>query len=285
MTRSLLFCLVLTLLIASCSRVPLTGRKQVKLLPESELVQMSLAAYNDFLQSNNVVQNTSQSEMVQRIGDGLAGSVEGILSNEGFSDRIDLLQWDFNLVQDDLINAWAMPGGKVVIYTGILPVTESETGLAVVMGHELAHAIALHGNERMSQAMLAQMGLATLDIAAMNQPEETRQLLMLAAGIGTEVGVLLPFSRKQESEADELGLIFMANAGYDPREAVRFWERMDQHTGSASVPQFLSTHPSHETRISDLQNKYLPTALTYYNQSQNSSNRSSGGSGKKGYSR
>ncbi len=259
--KSAIFFAVLFLM--GCSSVPITGRKQVKLLPETELVQMSLAAYRDFLQENTVVEKGSDAEMVERVGRKLAASVTDILTKEGMTDRLATLKWEFNLVEDKLANAWAMPGGKVVVYTGILPITETETGLAVVMGHELAHAIAQHGNERMSQLLLSQVGVAALDIALTTQPEETRQSLLLAAGIGTQLGVILPFSRKHESEADELGLIFMANAGYDPSEAIRFWTKMNASAGS-SVPEFLSTHPSHESRIEDIRNKYLPVAMTYY---------------------
>lgn len=257
-----LVCLVLV----ACSRVPLTGRRQVKLLPETELVQMSLAAYNDFLSENTVVEKGSDAQMIERVGQKLAASVNEILVAEGLQDRLSTLNWEFNLVQDEQANAWAMPGGKVVVYTGLLPITQNESGLAVVMGHELAHAIARHGNERMSQMLLSDLGMASLDIALTTQPEQTRQSLLLAAGIGTQLGVILPFSRKQESEADELGLIFMANAGYNPTVAVSFWTRMNA-MGGASVPQFLSTHPSHESRISDIQTKYLPVALTYYQKS------------------
>lgn len=256
--------LTLVGLMQSCSKVPLTGRRQVKLLPETELVQMSLAAYNDFLQENQVVEKGSDAEMVDRVGRKLAQSVTEILRQEGMEERLATLKWEFNLVEDKLANAWAMPGGKVVIYTGILPITKTETGLAVVMGHELAHAIAQHGNERMSQGLLAEAGMVAVDIGTYNKSEEMRQSLFLALGLGSQLGVILPFSRKHESEADEMGLIFMAHAGYDPSEAVQFWTRMNAGAGGSSVPEFLSTHPSHETRIEDIRTKYLPVAMTYY---------------------
>jgi predicted Zn-dependent protease len=161
------------------------------------------------------------------------------------------------------VNAWCMPGGKVVVYTGILPVTKNENGLAVVMGHEIAHAIAEHGNERMSQELLRQAGGVALTVALKDNPEETRNLWLAAYGLGSEVGVMLPFSRLHESEADHLGLIFMAMAGYDPREAPDFWTRMAE-AGGQKPPEFLSTHPSDETRISSL-NNWMPEALKYYN--------------------
>jgi predicted Zn-dependent protease len=173
-------------------------------------------------------------------------------------------KWEFNLVQDDLVNAWCMPGGKVVVYTGILPYTKTEAGLAAVMGHEVAHAIARHGNERMSQQLALQMGGVALDVAMMNQPNETRALFQSAYGFGAGVGVVLPFSRKHELEADKLGLFFMAKAGYDPKEAIDFWKRMAA-LGGEKPPQWLSTHPSDETRVTEL-TRALPEAMKYYQQ-------------------
>lgn len=267
--RPLVLAIASAILLASaaCSRVPITGRKQAKLLPESRMVQMSLAAYGDFLAENDVVEAGSDHAMLQRVGQRIAASVEEVMRHEGGADRLELVKWEFNLVEDDLVNAWAMPGGKVVVYTGILPITKNETGLAVVLSHELAHAIAWHGNERMSQLLLAELGLSAtavaLDAAMEDKPEETKALLYTAAGVGVQLGVLLPYSRKHESEADELGLIFMANAGYDPSEAVAFWTRMHKLSGDP-LPEFLSTHPSHETRIHDIQTDFLPQAMTYY---------------------
>jgi predicted Zn-dependent protease len=263
--------IALGLLIASCASVPLTGRKQVKLLPESQLVQMSLAAYNDFLSQSNVVESGSEKEMVERVARNLSLAVNDIMRVEGHQDILADMAWDVHLVQDPLVNAWAMPGGKITIYTGILPVTKTEAGLAAVMGHEMAHAIARHGNERMSQGLAAELGLAAgsiaLDQVMSDKPQMTRDMIMMAAGIGTQVGVMLPFSRLHESEADELGLIFMAHAGYDPAEAIPFWQRMSQ-LGSDPVPEFLSTHPSHDTRIRRIRDEYLPVALTYYQDAQ-----------------
>jgi predicted Zn-dependent protease len=269
MRQGILLAAVL-MLATACARVPLTGRKQTKLLPESSLSAASLDVYRDFLASNTVLRSGEDAEMVRRVGTRLAAAVEDILRVEGMIDRISELDWEFNLVQDPLANAWAMPGGKVVIYTGILPLTQSEAGLAVVMGHELAHAVARHGNERMSQMMLAEVGMVALDIATSQEPEQTRQWLMLAAGMGSQLGVMLPFSRLHESEADELGLIFMAHAGYDPAEAVPFWTRMSHASAGASPPEFLSTHPSHNSRIENIQTKYLPVARTYYEKAKQS---------------
>ncbi len=176
--------------------------------------------------------------------------------------RIDGFQWEFNLVDDDVPNAWCMPGGKVVVYTGLLPLTQNETGLAVVMGHEIAHAVARHGNERMSQELALQLGGVALSVAIEKKPEETKQLFYSAYGIGSELGIVLPYSRLHETEADKLGLIFMAMAGYNPEEAIPFWTRMSQ-SGGQKPPEILSTHPADETRIRNLK-EFMPEAMKYY---------------------
>jgi predicted Zn-dependent protease len=179
------------------------------------------------------------------------------------SSRLEGYAWEFNLVEDEAVNAWCMPGGKVVVFTGILPVTRDATGLAVVMGHEIAHAVANHGNERMSQGLMVQMGGTALSKALEDKPEETRNLFLTSFGLGTQVGVLLPYSRLHENESDHLGLIFMAMAGYDPRSAVDFWERMATQKSGGAPPEFLSTHPSDKTRIENIKS-LLPEALRYY---------------------
>ena len=250
--------------ISSCNRVPITGRKQFNLLPESELTAMSLVEYNNFLRTNQVVNSGTNAAMVTRVGNKIAKSVEDVLRNSGNGDLLEYFDWEFHLIESPEPNAWCMPGGKVVVYTGILPFTKDEDGLAVVMGHEIAHAVAKHGNERMSQQLLASTGFAALDIAMANKPEQTRELILLAAGVGVNTGALLPFSRLQESESDRMGVIFMAIAGYNPDAAVAFWQRMS--TNSSGIPEFLSTHPSHDTRIADLENEYIPEAREYVNQ-------------------
>ena len=234
----------------------------MKLLPESQLVQMSLAEYKSFLSEQKVVSNSDNAAMVKRVGERLAASATDYLKKAGAADRVAGYKWEFNLVEDKLVNAWCMPGGKVVVYTGILPVTKTEAGLAVVVGHEISHAIARHGNERMSQQMAVAMGGVALNVAMVNQPEETRNLFLGAYGAGSALGVILPYSRKHESEADKMGLVFMAMAGYDPHEAVSFWKRMAAQ-GGEKPPQFMSTHPSDEKRIADLQ-KFLPEAMKLY---------------------
>jgi predicted Zn-dependent protease len=249
-------------MIQSCSTVPITGRQQLSLLPESQLIAMSISNYDQFLSENKLSDNQRQVEMVTRVGDKIAKAVIQYMDQNGMGDRIKGYNWEFNLVDEDVPNAWCMPGGKVVVYTGILPITQTEEGLAVVMGHEIAHAIARHGNERMSQAMLIETGGLALAAAVDEKPEETKALFMMAYGVGTSVGVSLPYSRAHETEADKLGLIFMAMAGYDPNQAVGFWERMSA-AGGQKPPEFLSTHPSDQSRINNLKT-FMPEAMKYY---------------------
>lgn len=255
--------LAASILFAACSTVPLTGRKQLNLIPASQMLSMSYQEYGDFLKSNKVSTDVQATAMVKRVGGRIQGAVERYFKQKGLESSLAGYQWEFNLVEDKQVNAWCMPGGKVVVYTGILPITKTEEGLAVVMGHEIAHALAEHGNERMSQGLLAQLGGVALDAALKDKPQQTRELWQTAFGIGAQVGVLLPFSRTQESEADELGLTFMAMAGYNPQEAVPFWRRMSANQGGQAPPEFLSTHPSDETRIRQIQ-EHLPEAMKYY---------------------
>lgn len=257
-----LLLLVFILIINSCSTVPVTGRKQMSLMPESQLVAMSLTSYDEFLNTHKLSSDQSKTAMVRRTGDNISEAVKSFLHSVHKSDLIKDYAWEFNLIEEDVPNAWCMPGGKVVVYTGILPFTQNEAGLAVVMGHEVAHAVAKHGNERMSQGMVIQYGGTALDIALSKKPDETKELFMLAYGVGAQYGVLLPYSRLHESEADKLGLIFMAMAGYDPNEAVNFWQRMSQ-SGGSNTPELLSTHPSDETRIANIK-AFLPEAMKYY---------------------
>lgn len=246
----------------SCTKVPITGRKQTNLLPESNLMTMALTNYNQILTTSKVVSGGANAESVKRVGNRISNAVTNYLNSHGYSKRIENYKWEFNLIDDPTVNAWCMPGGKVAFYTGIMPVCRDETGIAVVMGHEIAHAIARHGNERMSQLLLIQLGGITLDVATSTKPNETRQIFQLAYGVGATVGLMLPYSRKHESEADRMGLIFMAMAGYDPHEAPSFWERMSK-LGGAKMPELLSTHPNPENRIKSL-NKNMSEALKYY---------------------
>lgn len=250
-------------LFAACSTVPITGRSQLSLIPGSSMNSMSLQQYDSFLKEHKLSSDKTQVDQVKRVGARIQGAVERYFSAQGMGSRLADYKWEFNLVEDKQVNAWCMPGGKVVVYTGILPVTQNETGLAVVMGHEIAHAIAEHGNERMSQGLLTQFGGAALGEALASQPDATRQLWMTAFGVGMQYGALLPYSRLQENEADRLGLIFMAMAGYDPGEAIPFWQRMAAQKGGQAPPEFLSTHPSGTTRIENLR-KLMPEANSYY---------------------
>jgi predicted Zn-dependent protease len=246
----------------SCTKVPITNRRQVNLLPESELMSMSLTEYNKFLASHTLVpSNDTSTIMVKRVGVNISNAITAHLKAHKQQKRVAGYNWQFNLVQDKTVNAWCMPGGKVVVYTGLMPLTKGENGLAVVMGHEIAHAIARHGNERMSQQLAIQLGGMGLAIAISQKPAETQQIFMQSYGISTTLGALA-YSRKHESEADKLGLCFMAMAGYDPNAAVGFWERMSKE-GSGSTIALLSTHPSDAKRIADIK-AYLPTAMKYY---------------------
>lgn len=252
----------------SCGSVPVTGRRQIKLVPNSSMLSMSFKQYDEFLKTNTLSKDSKTVATVKRAGERIQKSVEQYLADNGFKDTIKDYDWEFNLVDSPEVNAWAMPGGKVVVYTGIMDVAQTETGLAVVMGHEIAHAIAEHGRERMSQQMIAQMGTSALTVALKDKPDATKKLWSTVFGVGAQYGVMLPFGRLQESEADHMGLIFMAMAGYDPHEATAFWQRMSAANGGKAPPQFMSTHPSDKTRIDNL-NKLLPEAMTYYNKTNN----------------
>ncbi len=254
---------LLSFFVLACSTVPITGRKQINLIPSSQMNAMSFTNYSDFLNTHKVIKNGKNAEMVKRTGKRIQKAVEAYFTQKKMSNQLKGYKWEFNLVDDPAVNAWCMPGGKVVVYTGILPVAKGEAGLAVVMGHEIAHAVAGHGNERMSQGMLMQFGGMALDKALKSKPEETRKLYMSAFGIGAKLGVMLPYSRLHESEADHLGLIFMAMAGYDPHTAVDFWKRMSSMKGGTAPPEFLSTHPSDQARIKQIE-KLLPKAMKYY---------------------
>ena len=262
-----LFALILAVVIVSaCAQVPITGRSGLHLVPDSELSTMSLEQYRTVLDKSQLSTDTRQVAMLRQVGMRIANAAEALLKETGAQHSIANYHWEFNLIQDDkTVNAWVMPGGKAAVYTGILPFTRDETGLAVVLGHEVGHALADHGNERLSQGLLTQLGGAALSVALQSQPQLTQTLFMEAFGVGTSVGFLLPYSRLHESEADRIGLTLMARAGYDPREAVPFWQRM-QAQEQSRPPEFLSTHPAPETRIRDSKS-HLAEALPYYQKS------------------
>jgi predicted Zn-dependent protease len=254
--------ILLALTVYYCSTVPITGRSQLSLVSASEMNAMSFQQYGEFLKESKLSSNKSSVDMVRRVGGNIQRAVETYFAQHNLSQELQGYAWEFNVVESEEVNAWCMPGGKVVVYTGILPITKDETGLAVVMGHEIAHAVAQHGAERMSQGLLQELGGVALSVALANEPAETQSLFYTAYGVGTTVGVMLPFSRTHESEADRLGLVFMAMAGYNPNAAIDFWTRMAEQ-GGQKPPEFLSTHPSDETRIADIK-KHLPEALSYY---------------------
>lgn len=254
--------LILALFTGSCYKNPVTGRSSVNIVDEGTLSSLSNQQYTSFLSENKVIKGSAEAATVKKVGDKLAAAINQYFASKNQASVLKGYKWEFNLVNSKEINAWCMPGGKVVVYSGILPVTRSEAGLAVVMGHEIAHAIARHGNERMSQGLLQQAGGAALSVALASKPAQTQQLFNTAYGVSTNVALMLPFSRKHESEADEMGLIFMAMAGYDPNEAVSFWQRMSA-AGGSKPPELLSTHPSDATRIADLK-KLVPKAMQYY---------------------
>jgi predicted Zn-dependent protease len=253
----------LLLLQTSCSRVAITGRKQLNIVPDSMMNSMALQSYNEFLTDHKLSGDAQQTAMVKNVGTRIQGAVEKYCAEHNLSSQIRNYHWEFNLVEDPNINAWCMPGGKVVVYTGLMPVAQNEAGLAVVMGHEIAHAIAKHGSERMSQGLLVELGGVALDEALANKPEQTKSIFMQSYGLGSQIGVLLPYSRLHESEADRMGLIFMAMAGYNPNEAVSFWERMAASSKGPKPPELLSTHPADSTRISNIK-KLIPEAMRYY---------------------
>jgi predicted Zn-dependent protease len=263
--KNVIFLLLGALFMTGCVLNLVTGRNQLSLVPESELQLMASGQYSAFLAEHKVLNpGHKDAAMVNRVGARISNAITTYYNSQGQQSVIEGYKWEFNTVDDPAVNAWCMPGGKVVVYTGLLPVAHNETALAIVVGHEIAHAIAKHGSERMSQAMMQQLGGMALQVALSQKPQETQMLFMQAYGIGSTVGAVLPWSRQQETEADQYGLIFAAMAGYNPQEAIPFWERMSA-AGGAKPPEFLSTHPSDETRIRKLK-QFMPEAMKYYNQ-------------------
>ena len=255
--------MIILLIVLGCATVPLTERKTLRLVSDSELATLSIQQYSEVLKKSKLSNDPGKVHLVKRVGERIARASEAFMKDSGMEADIKNYKWEFNLIEDDQVaNAWCMPGGKVAVYTGILPITHDESGLAVVLGHEIAHAIANHGNERMSEALLVQLGGASLSLALSKEPALTNQVFMAAYGLGANVGILLPYSRVHESEADRIGLVLMAKAGYDPRVAVPFWQRMNEK-GGARPPEFLSTHPAPETRIKQIQ-ALIPEAMKHY---------------------
>ena len=249
-------------MITGCATVPITGRSQLNLISDVEMNSMSFSQYDQVLASSTLSKNVVEVNRIKKIGRRIQKAVEDYFQLKGLSQQLSGYVWDFNLIESEEMNAWCMPGGKVAFYTGILPLCRDDAGVAVVMGHEIAHAIAKHGSERMSHGLLLQMGGMAISEAVKNKPEETQALYMTAFAVGSQFGAMLPYSRKHESEADHLGLIFMAMAGYDPRSAPAFWQRMAA-AGGDKPPEFMSTHPSDATRVRQL-NEQMAEALQYY---------------------
>ena len=254
---------VLTLLmIVSCSKVPITGRSQFNVVPESMITEMSLSSYKEFLSENKTLPASNENvKQLRRVGLRISTAVEDYFRNNGMPDAVKNYNWEFNLVESPEVNAWAMPGGKVVFYSGIMPIARDDAGIAVVMGHEIAHAIANHGGERMSQQLAITLGGVSLDVALQKEPQLTRDIFNSVYGVGSQLGTLA-YSRTHEYEADKLGMVFMAMAGYDPERAVTFWQEMAEIPGQAP-PEWLSTHPSSQNRIKEI-TKYIPKANKYF---------------------
>jgi len=265
MNRNQILITLMVFFMVQCGTVPLTGRKQFTLIPSDQMLSLSNESYKQVLKENKLSSNSQYTSTVNQVGHRITAAVENYFKGQKQADLLKGYAWEYNVLVSKEVNAWCMPGGKIAFYEGIMPVCIDADGVAVVMSHEVAHAIANHGNERMSQQMAVQLSGMALDVALSQKPEATRQIALAAFGVGSAVGVLLPYSRQHESEADELGLYFMAMAGYNPGKAVEFWQRMmDQSKGSP--PEFLSTHPSDQTRINKLKAK-MKRAMDYYNKS------------------
>ena len=254
-------CVIVLLLMISCATNPFTGKKTMALpgTENSSLFPMSFAQYDQFLTKNKVVKGTSDAEMITRVGKRIAIAAEKWLNANGYQGYLKDYKWEYNLVDDKTVNAWCMPGGKIVFYTGILPIADGETGVAAIMGHEVAHALANHGQQRMSAGMLQQIGALGVAVGTAKKDPKTQQAWMQAFGIGSTLAGTLPFSRSHETQADRIGVLLMAIAGYNPDEAAELWKRMKANSGGQAPPEFLSTHPSNDTRIKNLQ-EWAPSA-------------------------
>lgn len=261
MTKNILSCCFVALLVMTgCTTAPITGRKQLKIVSDSTMIAQSRASYREVIAEGPLSTNRQQTEQIRRVGRRISAAVEQYFSEQNQSYLLEDFDWEFHLIDKDEPNAWCMPGGKVVFYSGILPYTKEEAGIAVVMGHEIAHAVIGHGTERVSHQLLQQGGGWLF--SSYYKDSEYHDAIMLAYGVGTHVGGILPYSRLHESEADRLGLIFMAMAGYDPKAAVEFWQRMSK-SSTEKPPELLSTHPADDRRIREIR-EHLPEAMRYY---------------------
>ena len=249
---------IVTLLI-SCAKNPFTGKETLALVPNSQILPSAFQQYGQFLSENKVISGTTDAKKVETVGAKIKEAAERWLNANGHQGYLADYKWEYKLVDSKEVNAWCMPGGKIVVYSGILPITKDETGLATVLGHEVSHALANHGQQRMSAGLLQQIGGAGIAAATGTKSSETQQLAMTAYGAVTQYGGMLPFSRSHESEADKIGLTLMAIAGYNPEQAIIFWERMAANSGGKAPPEFMSTHPSDATRIQQLK-ELIPQA-------------------------
>ncbi|MBE8724837.1 M48 family metallopeptidase [Flavobacterium hungaricum] len=250
--KKYLFLGIFSSLVLACATNPITGKQNLNFVSNSELFPTSFQQYSTFLSENKVITGTADAKRVEQVGLKIKAAAEKYLTFLGQSQYLKDYRWEYKLVDNKEVNAWCLPGGKIVVYSGILPITQDEAGLATVMGHEVSHALANHGAQRMSAAQLQQIGGAVLDAATSSKSATTQAIFSQAYGMGTEVGVMLPFSRSNESEADKIGLTLMAIAGYNTDEAISFWSRMAAKSGGSSTPEFMSTHPSDATRIANL---------------------------------
>ncbi len=255
--KKLVLTLVVFMGVVACKTNPFTGKSTLNFYPNSQIFPTAFAQYDQFLNENKVVENTSEAKMIEKVGQRIASAAERWLAANGQPGYLKDYKWEYNLVQDETVNAWCMPGGKIVFYTGIMPICQGETGVAVVMGHEVAHALADHGAQRMSAGTLQQLGAVAGNVA-IKDPQK-RNMFNQAYGVGSSVGLMLPFSRSHETEADLIGLQMMAIAGYNPDEAADLWRRMKAKSGGQAPPEFLSTHPSNDTRIANLE-QWAPMA-------------------------
>lgn len=263
MKKNLVMILAAAMLLTSCGSVPITGRKQLNLVSDSEVLQSSLQSYTSFMSTATVSTQKTQSEQVTRVGQKIAAATESYLKANGMENEVKNFAWEFNLVKSDEVNAWCMPGGKIVVYEGIMKLVSSDAELAVVLGHEVAHAVAKHSNERMSQQMLAQYGAQAVSVLTSGKSSATQAIAQQVYGLGANYGVMQPFSRKHETEADYMGLILMSIAGYNPEVALTFWQKMSA-ASTTKVPEILSSHPSDATRIAEIQSKLADVKKKYY---------------------
>lgn len=257
--KKIVVCLMALFALNSCKTNPFTGKNTMAFVSDSEIFPTSFQQYGEFLKENKVVKGTKDAQRIENVGKKIKAAAELWLKANGYPEYLKDYQWEYNLVDSKEVNAWCMPGGKIVFYTGILPICGNDAGIATVMGHEVSHALANHGQQRMSAGILQQVGAVAVDAATSSSSAATKQALSMAYGLGSNYGGMLPFSRSHESEADKIGLTLMAIAGYNPDEAVDFWQRMAANSGGGGGSSFFSTHPSNQQRISDLK-KMIPQA-------------------------